>query len=85
MRACVHVCVCEAIRSLVEPAMSKNRTILSFDQCASCRALGIELCGKMQIARIEANRVARKSHRRRVEFGRPASYDVGPNTWSIKT
>ena len=27
----------------VKPAMSKKRTILSFDQCASCRALVIEL------------------------------------------
>ena len=44
----------------------------------------IELCGKTQIARIEANSVARKSHRGRVEFGRPASY-VGPNTQSAKT
>ena len=29
-------------------------------------------CGKTQIAHIEANRVATKSHRGRVEFGRPA-------------
>ena len=58
----------------VKPAMSKKRTILSFDQCASCRALAIELwCGKMQI---EANRVATKSHRGRVEFRRPAWYEI---------
>ena len=40
------LCVWEAIRSLVKPAMSKKRTILSF--CPGCRALGIELCGKTQ-------------------------------------
>ena len=46
-----HVCY-------VKPAVLKKRTILSFDQCASCRALAFysSWCGKTQIARIEANR-----------------------------
>ena len=57
---------------VIKPAMLKKRTILSFDECASCRTLAIELMRKMQIARIEANRVATKSHRGRAVFGRPA-------------
>ena len=56
----------------VKPAMLKKRTILSFDQCASCRTLAIELVRKMQIAGIEANRVATKSDRGRAVFRRPA-------------
>ena len=49
--------------------MSKKRTILSYDQCASCRALAIELVRHNDIPRIEANRVATKSHRGRAVFG----------------
>ena len=60
----------------VKPTMLKKRTVLSFDQCASCRTLAIELMRKMQIARIEANRVATKSHRGRAVFGRPAWYEI---------
>ena len=57
----------------VKPVMSKKITILSFDQCASCRRLLSSWCGKTQIARFKTNRVATKSHHGRVEFGRPAS------------
>ena len=57
----------------VQPAILKKITILSFEQCASGRALAVEL------VRQNANITYRSKqcgHSGRVEFGRPACYEI---------
>ena len=50
----------------VRPAMMKKRTILSFEQCASCRALAVEVVRQNENS---TYRSKQSGHRGRVEFG----------------
>ena len=74
MCVCACVCVCDIERHYSANSGSrKKRTILSFVQCASRIAVAVELVWQNANSRpTAANKVATKSHRGRVEFGRPA-------------
>ena len=66
----------------VRPAMLKKRTILSFDQCASCRALAIEL------VRQKANSTFRSKNSGHKEPSWPSGIRAAVliwNTWSAKS
>ena len=62
--------------SMLNPRSWRRERFLVLTNAHHVERLPSSWCGKTQIARIEANRVATKSHRGRAVFGRPAWYEI---------